>query len=99
VIVAPRARIFVTGDSTPALPGYVRIQFDEVRQKHVAMAPEKLYWPDEIGVAILSKCDGTRSVAEITALLANDYEAPQEVIFNDVLEFVQEWSDKLLLKI
>ena len=99
MIVAPHARIIATENSKPELPKYVRVQFDEVRQVHVAMAPEKLFWPDEIGVAILTKCDGTRSVAQIAELLAEDYDAPQEVIFNDVLEFVQEWSDKLMLKI
>jgi pyrroloquinoline quinone biosynthesis protein D len=99
VITPPRARTIVTEDARPILHRYVRLHFDEVRQKHVAMAPEKLFWPDEIGVAILRKCDGEHSISEIAAALADDYEAPREVILNDVLEFVQEWSDKLLLKI
>lgn len=99
MITAPQARAIVTEDARPILPTYVRLRFDEVRQKHVVMAPEKLFWPDEIGVAILRKCDGETSIADIVALLAQDYEAPREVILNDVLEFVQEWSDKLLLKI
>ncbi|HKJ61364.1 MAG TPA: pyrroloquinoline quinone biosynthesis peptide chaperone PqqD [Hyphomicrobiales bacterium] len=99
MIVASRARSIVNEDSRPVLPRYVRIRFDKVRQRHVVLAPEKLYWPDEIGIAILDKCDGERSLAQIAALLAADYDAPYEIIFNDVLEFAQEWSDRLLLKI
>lgn len=99
MIVASRSRSIANENSKPSLPGYVRIRFDELRQRHVVMAPEKLFWPDEIGVAILGKCDGEKSLAQIAALLAEEYDAPYEIIFNDVLEFVQEWSDKLLLKI
>jgi pyrroloquinoline quinone biosynthesis protein D len=98
VIAATRSRIVVNEDSRPVLPKYVRLHFDGVRQRNVVMAPERLHWPDEIGMAILTRCDGERRIAEIAALLADEYDAPQNIILDDVLEFVQEWSDKLLLK-
>jgi pyrroloquinoline quinone biosynthesis protein D len=98
VITPTRARIVVTEGTRPTLPKHVRLHFDEVRQGNVIMAPEKLYWPDEIGMAILTRCNGERGVAQIASELADEYEAPRDIILNDVLEFVQEWSDKLLLK-
>ena len=94
-----RVRAIATGESKPCLPRHVRMRFDPVRQKYVVQAPEKLFWPDAISVAILRLCDGTRDVNTIADLLAKEYAAPREVILEDVMEFVQEWSDNLLLKI
>lgn len=92
-------RAIATEASRPHLPRHVRLKFDTVRQKYVILAPEKLFWPDEVSVAILDKCDGSRSVAAIAESLANEYSAPRETILKDVLEFVQEWTDNLLLKV
>ena len=63
------------------------------------MSPEKVFWPDEISVEILKLCDGTRSIGTIADTLAAEYNAPRDVILADVMEFTQEWSDNLLLKL
>ncbi len=93
-----RERRIVTEETRPLLPQHVRLHFDPVRQKDVVLSPEKVFWPDEISIQILRLCDGTRSVGEMADTLAADYNAPREVILADVMEFVQEWSDNLLLK-
>jgi pyrroloquinoline quinone biosynthesis protein D len=95
---APRERRVVTEETKPLLPRHVRLHFDPVRQRDVVLSPEKVFWPDEISVQILRLCDGTRSVGGIADTLAAEYNAPRDVILADVMEFVQEWSDNLLLK-
>jgi pyrroloquinoline quinone biosynthesis protein D len=95
---APRERRIMTEATVPLLPRHVRLHFDPVRQRDVVLSPEKVFWPDEISVQILRLCDGTRSVGGIADALAFEYNAPRDVILADVMEFVQEWSDNLLLK-
>lgn len=93
------ARRVATPESKPFLPPYIRLRHDPVREKQVILGPEKVYWPDEISVDILRLCDGVRDVAAIAKVLAVEYNAPEDVIRNDILEFVQEWSDNLMLKL
>lgn len=99
MIESDRDRAMATELSRPYLRRHVRMRFDAIRKRHVVLAPEKLLWPDEIGVAILTLCDGDHTVGDIADKLAAEYDAPREQILGDVLEFVQEWSDKLLLKL
>jgi pyrroloquinoline quinone biosynthesis protein D len=77
----------------------VRIQFDPVRQAYAVLSPEKVFWPNEISLDILRHCDGRSSVAGIVAQLAADYDAPRDDVAADVTAFLQEWSDKLLVKL
>ncbi|RUW18316.1 PqqD family protein, partial [Mesorhizobium sp. M1E.F.Ca.ET.041.01.1.1] len=48
---------------------------------------------------ILRRCDGRSTVGHIIADLASDYDADQEAVAADVIAFLQEWSDKLLVKL
>jgi pyrroloquinoline quinone biosynthesis protein D len=73
--------------------------FDEVRRKWVVLAPEKVLWPDEVSVDILKLCDGQRTINEIVDELAALYSGDRKTITRDVTEFIQEWSDNLLLKL
>jgi pyrroloquinoline quinone biosynthesis protein D len=98
-LIPPGSRAIVTEESRPHLPRHVRLRFDPVREKYVVLAPEKLFWPNAVSVAILRLCDGSRDLATIAGLLAQEYDAPRETVITDLLEFVQEWSDNLLLKI
>jgi pyrroloquinoline quinone biosynthesis protein D len=93
----PRARALVSPHSVPALPRHVRIQYDPVRQAYAVLSPEKIFWPNDISLDILRRCDGSTSVAEIVAQLATEYDAPEADVSADVITFLQEWSDKLLV--
>jgi pyrroloquinoline quinone biosynthesis protein D len=95
---AGRERVVIGQEARPALPRYVRLHFDPVRGRDVVLSPEKIFWPDEIGMQILKLCDGTRRVGQIADALSVEYNAPRDVILADVMEFIQEWSDNLLLK-
>jgi pyrroloquinoline quinone biosynthesis protein D len=75
------------------------MQFDPIRQRVAVLAPERVYWPDEVALAILELCDGERTIGAITARLASEFAAPAETIQSDVLEFVQSWLDIRLLRL
>ncbi|TIU32471.1 MAG: pyrroloquinoline quinone biosynthesis peptide chaperone PqqD, partial [Mesorhizobium sp.] len=76
-----------------------RMQYDPVRQAFAVLSPEKVFWPNEISLDILRRCDGRSTVGHIIADLAADYDAEQEAVAADVIAFLQEWSDKLLVKL
>jgi pyrroloquinoline quinone biosynthesis protein D len=96
---APATRAIVTGDSIPALRAHVRLHFDPVREAWAVLSPERVLWPDEIGRDILVRCDGRTSVAGIAAALAEEYDADRDEIGRDVREFLQLWSDRLLVRL
>jgi pyrroloquinoline quinone biosynthesis protein D len=98
-MTALRERKVVSPQAVPALPRHVRIQYDPVRQAFAVLSPEKVFWPNEISLEILRRCDGRSSVGKIVADLASEYNAPEEDVAADVTTFFQEWSDKLLVKL
>jgi pyrroloquinoline quinone biosynthesis protein D len=67
--------------SRPSLAPHVRLRFDPARQRHVLLTPETVTVLNETGAAILSLCDGERTVAEILAELRRRYDrvADEEV--------------------
>lgn len=93
-----RRRITLHEKSVPFLPGHVRLMFDNTRQQWAVLAPEKVMWPDDISVEILRKCDRTATTRQIASDLAEEYQAPEAEVYADVLEFLQEWSDRLLVR-
>lgn len=94
---AHRSRHIVTPESRLGLGRQVHLRQDPLRGKWVVLAPEKVFWPDDISVDILGRCDGSRSVGQIIEELAKDYSAPRDVIAPDVLEFLQDWCDRQLV--
>ncbi|PBC00746.1 pyrroloquinoline quinone biosynthesis peptide chaperone PqqD [Mesorhizobium sp. WSM3860] len=98
-MMALRERAIVSLRSVPSLPRHVRMQYDPVRQGFAVLSPEKVFWPNDISLDILRRCDGRSSVSHIIAGLAADYDAEQEAVAADVIAFLQEWSDKLLVKL
>jgi len=97
-VTPPRRRVEITAASRPLLPPHVHLRFNELRSKWVVLAPEKVLWPDEISADILGRCTGRATVSEIVAGLAEDYDATPEDIAPDVFAFLQEWSDRLLVR-
>ena len=98
-MIPSRERAVVRPGSMPSLPKHVRIQFDPLRQAHAVLAPEKVFWPNEISLEILRRCDGRSPVSAIIEDLAAEYEAPEEEVAADVIAFLQEWADKLLVRL
>jgi len=71
----------------PAIKKLFRLQWEEVQQKHVLLYPEGMVQLNQSAGEILKRCDGIKTVQEITADL--------EAAFNhkglepDVLSFLE----------
>ncbi len=98
-MTAIRLRAIATLESKPKLPTHVRLRHDGVRGRWVALAPERVIELDERSLAVLRLCDGSRTVQGLALELSKAYDAPEKVIAEDVLAFIQEWSDKLLVRL
>ncbi len=72
-----------------------RLQWDEVRQRHVLLYPEGLVALNESGADILALCDGTRTVAGIVASLQQRYGV--EGVEQDVSGFLEALAAKGLV--
>jgi pyrroloquinoline quinone biosynthesis protein D len=60
--------------SRPRLAPHVRLTFDQARERHVLLTPEMVTVLNGTGAAIVSLCDGKRTVAEIVAELHGRYD-------------------------
>jgi pyrroloquinoline quinone biosynthesis protein D len=87
-------RLSVEEASRPVLPRHARLKFDDVRQRWVILAPERVLAPDDIAVEVLQLCDGARSVSDMIDLLTAKYAAPRDAIGNDVIAMLQDLADK-----
>lgn len=82
----------------PRLPRGVRLRHDKVRSRWVLLAPERIFEVDDIGVAILQRCDG-RSLDDMLEGLAKTFEAPIETIRGDVVAFLKGFAEKRVLEL
>ncbi len=57
----------------PRLARHVRLIFDRTRERHVLQLPETVVMLNATGAAIVSLCDGQRTVTEILAALGARY--------------------------
>jgi pyrroloquinoline quinone biosynthesis protein D len=89
-----RQRAVVSPASRPFLPRGIKLRHDAARDRWVIQAPERVFSPDAIAVAILKLCDGARTVAEVAEALAASYNAPKEQILADIVPMLQDLADK-----
>ena len=93
------ARLTVTESSELAFERGVRLQFDAARSAWTLMAPEKVVVLDEIAHEIVSESlTGDVSVAQAIDALAQKFQAPREEISVDVIELLQGFADKRLVR-
>ncbi|MET0313051.1 MAG: pyrroloquinoline quinone biosynthesis peptide chaperone PqqD [Hansschlegelia sp.] len=96
-VPAAETRPEIPSEARPKLPRGVRLRKDEVRDQWLLLAPERVLHPDPIAVAVLERCDGVRTVAEIVDDLATAYAAPRETIEADVKKMLRDLADKRVL--
>lgn len=82
----------------PRLPRGVRLREDKVRARWVLLAPERIFEIDDIGVAILQRCDG-RGLAAMLEDLSKIFDVPTDTISADVVSFLQGFADKRVLEL
>ena len=75
----------LTPASVPRLWRLARLGFDPVRNRPVLLYPEGAVLLNETGKAILELVDGNRTVAEIAAILGQQY---QTDVSADVTEYL-----------
>ena len=90
----PRVRAIVTAATRPALPPHIKLLHDAGRGKWLVLAPERIFEPDEVAVAVLRLCDGARSVDDIAGELAKEYNAAKQEIIADIVAMLQDLADK-----
>ncbi len=93
-----RTRLIVEADTKAVLPRHIKLRHDVGRDAWVLLAPERVFTPDPIAVEVLKLCDGDRTVRDIAAELAAEYQAPQETILTDVVAMLQDLADKGVVK-
>jgi pyrroloquinoline quinone biosynthesis protein D len=87
-------RPIIDGMSKPTLARHARMRHDAVRDRWTILAPERVFTPDAIAIAVLQLCDGNRSVADIGRALSQIYSAPEERILADITAMLQDLADK-----
>lgn len=85
-------------DARPQLADFVRPQFDKARENWVLQAPERVLVLDDISKIILDRCDGATSLEVIITSLAEEYDAPRDVISHDVLAVLELLLEKGFLE-
>ena len=81
----------------PKLQSFVRLHYDDTRERWVLQAPERVLVLDETSRDIVVLCDGKLSIGDIVDRFVAVYEAPRDVISHDVTAVVQLLKDKGLL--
>ncbi|MGX5773196.1 pyrroloquinoline-quinone synthase PqqC [Methylorubrum zatmanii] len=87
-----------SGSDVPRLPRGVRLRFDEVRNKHVLLAPERTFDLDDNAVAVLKLVDGQSSVSQIARTLGQTYDADPAVIEADILVMLAGLAQRRVLE-
>ena len=84
-VQGPPAVSPVTTDSIPAIGRGFRLQWEKAQNAHVLLYAEGMVTLNGSAGAILSRCDGKKSVTEIVAELQQAYHQPD--LGGDVLAF------------
>jgi coenzyme PQQ biosynthesis protein PqqD len=66
----------------------VKLRRDDMRERWVLLAPERILTPDPVAVEILKRVDGTKSLSEIVDELATVFTAERTRIEADVRTFL-----------
>lgn len=85
----------ICSESRPRLAPHRRLTHDRTRAAWVIQAPERVFLLDGPAHAIVSRCNGINSIAEIVEELCEAFpDAPREAISEDVAALVRDFADK-----
>lgn len=87
----------LAGQDVLRLPRGVKLRFDEVRDRHVLLAPERAFGIDAVAAEVLALVDGERTVDAIIDTLAERYQEKREVIAQDVTAMLEDLVVKRVL--
>lgn len=69
-----RVKESIDAAKRPAIGAGFRLQWEPAQQTHVLLYPEGMVQLNQSAAAILTRCDGARTVADIVADLERTYE-------------------------
>lgn len=81
-------------DVTPKLSRGVKLREDKIRGHWTLLGPERVLELDQIGLEILTRCDGERRLDAIIADLANAFETDAGVVGPDVRTFLVDLRNR-----
>lgn len=90
-------RLMVSGETRLVMPRHIKLRHDPGRGRWIVLAPERVFNPDDTAVAVLQLLDGQRSVSEIAETLSQEYQAPLDVVTDDIVAMLQDLTDKGVL--
>jgi pyrroloquinoline quinone biosynthesis protein D len=92
--LTPDSRL-LTPDSVPKLWRLARLDYDQVRQRHVLLYPEGAVLLNDTGAAILQLCNGSHTVGQIVTILTERYNAD---VSADVTEYLDRMAERELVR-
>jgi pyrroloquinoline quinone biosynthesis protein D len=87
--------VTLSPDSVPRIWRLARLDYDPARQRPVLLYPEGAVLLNDTGREILELVDGTRTVAEIAALLGERY---QSDVTADVTDYLSHLAERELIQ-
>jgi pyrroloquinoline quinone biosynthesis protein D len=87
--------VTLSPDSVPRIWRLARLDYDPARQRPVLVYPEGAVLLNDTGREILELVDGTRTVAEIAALLGERY---QTDVTADVTDYLSHLAERELIQ-
>ncbi len=88
----------ISNSARPSLTKGVRLQTDSATGKNVLLYPEGIIELNETACEILSHCDG-RTLGEIVAALAEEYDADPAALAADVRETLADLQRRSLIEL
>jgi pyrroloquinoline quinone biosynthesis protein D len=89
----------IAATARPRLPRGVRLSRDETRGGFVLLAPERIVRADPVAAAVLERCDGARTLAEIVDDLCATYRGERGRIEADVRRLLADLSAKKMVEL
>jgi pyrroloquinoline quinone biosynthesis protein D len=83
----------------PKLASKARLRFDRHSGGHMLIYPERGLQLNESAAEILKRCDGTKTVGEITKELALASGVEESTIEKDIVDLLTDLSKKGLLEL
>jgi len=97
-MIDKRERLIIGAGSRPLLRPHAKMRHDAARSRWIILAPERVFEPDAIAVAVLQLCDGSRTVEDMAVELGRSYQADKSEILADIIPMLQDLADKGLVR-
>ena len=89
----------IPASARPRLPRGVRLRQDRVRGGFVLLAPERVVRADPVAVAVLERCDGSRTLTHIVDDLCIAYKGDRTRIERDVRALLADLGRKRMVSL